>query len=795
MNVFRYLFLVTINLVIILGKFWGITNTNESVEPDSLMGRIIYVNIENFPGYVPSADGSSWANAYQYLQSALSVAEAGDQIWVAEGVYYPDEGPGQTNDDCISTFALKDNVSIYGGFDPGHGDDTFDERDWQANITVLSGDIDKNDTNVDGNFIAESCNDFQGSNSYHVISSTGISTSTYLDGFIITAGHMAGIGYGGGISNIGSNLTLANIIFSGNWAYFGGGMSNKENSNPTLTNVTFSGNCSSWGGGMYNANSNPTLTDVTFSGNYGEWGGGMYNGSSNPSLNKVTLSGNSGSYGGGIFNAQSRPNLTNVIFSNNFVSDEGGGMNNYKSDPVLTDVTFTANSAHWGGGMYNVGPNSPTLYHVTFSGNTAGQDGGGMYNTTNSSPTLTKVTFSGNSADYGGGLYNISNSSPTLTDVTFLRNWADWDGGGMCNTNSHPTLSDVTFTNNLAYDEGGGMRNYESSPTLNAVTFNGNLALAHGGGISNHTSSPILTNAVFSGNSTNGNGGGICNYYQSSPTLTNVTFASNRSFSDGGGMFNENNSNPSLTNANFWGNTASGSGNQIRNDYTAPASTPTISFSDIQGSGGSGAGWDTWLGVDGGGNIDSAPRFVRDPHDGGDGWGDNPFTTEIDESANDDYGDLHPQSSSPAIDTGTNTGCPAGDYDGIPRPVGSMCDIGAYEWFVAGVTLEPDRNGRVAPGEVATYLHTLTNTGNLNDTFTLTAASSQGWIVEVKPSEVTVGIGASTTIEVKVSVPAGASGKDVTTVTATSNADSGVNDGIIDTTKVRFDIYLPLVRR
>jgi hypothetical protein len=37
--------------------------------------------------------GESWADAYKKLHDALTNAE-GDEIWVAEGVYYPDEGLG-----------------------------------------------------------------------------------------------------------------------------------------------------------------------------------------------------------------------------------------------------------------------------------------------------------------------------------------------------------------------------------------------------------------------------------------------------------------------------------------------------------------------------------------------------------------------------------------------------------------------------------------------------------------------------------------------------------------------------
>jgi len=61
----------------------------------------------------------------------------------------------------------------------------------------------------------------------------------------------------------------------------------------------------------------------------------------------------------------------------------------------------------------------------------------------------------------------------------------------------------------------------------------------------------------------------------------------------------------------------------------------------------------------GSGNIGDNPLFVRDPDDGGDGWDDDPETLDIDEGANDDFGDLHLACGSPCLDTGTDSVDPA----------------------------------------------------------------------------------------------------------------------------------------
>ncbi len=56
-------------------------------------------------------DGTSWTDAYTDLQSALSAASSGYEIWVAAGTYRPTTGADRT-----MSFVMRPGVAIYGGF-------------------------------------------------------------------------------------------------------------------------------------------------------------------------------------------------------------------------------------------------------------------------------------------------------------------------------------------------------------------------------------------------------------------------------------------------------------------------------------------------------------------------------------------------------------------------------------------------------------------------------------------------------------------------------------------------------
>jgi hypothetical protein len=115
-----------------------------------------------------TGDCSSWVNAC-ILQTALTNATGGDDIWVAAGTYKP-----TTSTSPFMSFVLKNGVAVYGGFDGTESLVT--QRDPEINITILSGDIGVEGDNSD--------------NSERVIIASNVDNTTILDGFTITGGQV-----------------------------------------------------------------------------------------------------------------------------------------------------------------------------------------------------------------------------------------------------------------------------------------------------------------------------------------------------------------------------------------------------------------------------------------------------------------------------------------------------------------------------------------------------------------------------------------------------------------------------
>jgi len=112
-------------------------------------------------------------------------------------------------------------------------------------------------------------------------------------------------------------------------------------------------------------------------------------------------------------------------------------------------------------------------------------------------------------------------------------------------------------------------------------------------------------------------------------------------------------------------------------------------------------------------------------------------------------------------------------------------------WLLTkGVDVSPNNQSGGDAGSTLVYSHTITNKSNKADTIDLSALSSQGWDVSITDaagnpiSTVMLAAGASTSVNVRVHIPAGTTGgtTDVTVLTGASRLDPTEIDTATDTT-------------
>ena len=184
---------------------------------------------------------------------------------------------------------------------------------------------------------------------------------------------------------------------------------------------------------------------------------------------------------------------------------------------------------------------------------------------------------------------------------------------------------------------GGGVFASDSSPRIEGNEFRRNSALWAGGAIYCyfHAKPTIASNLIWANEATNG--GGIAVRIDADPTITNNTIYGNTASGLGGGLYLYA-ADATFSNGILWGDAPT----EVEGD-------PTINDSDVQGG---------WSGA-GSNNFSADPVFF-DPSSG----------------------DFHLLTTSPCRERGNNgaPGLPAEDFEGDPRILDGVADVGADEF-------------------------------------------------------------------------------------------------------------------
>lgn len=364
-------------------------------------------------------NGTSWADAYNHVQDALAFASTSGlkiwQIWVATGIYKPDRGQGQTLGNRKATFELLSGVTLYGGFSGNEDPATFnlDNRDFQTNETILSGDLAGNDgPGFAGN--AE--------NSYHVVTAKSAAATAILNGFTICAGNANGTsddGRGGGmLMSYAGNPKVANCAFRANRATEGAGL------------------------GIVGSSSKPDMKACLITANSANRGGGVYAWYGGGKLRECVISGNSAGSGGGFYGDNGGPTFSSSSFIENRASGNGGGVYCYYGTPVFVSCLLEANAAAAGAGGYTSW-SSARFLGCMLAGNSSTGAGAGLLNS-GGSPMSVNCCLVGN-----------------VTSDTAYGN-----GAGIYNTQCNGVVANCTLAGNAARAAGGGFFNHSGRPSI-----------------------------------------------------------------------------------------------------------------------------------------------------------------------------------------------------------------------------------------------------------------------------------------------------------------------------------------
>jgi hypothetical protein len=284
----------------------------------------------------------------------------------------------------------------------------------------------------------------------------------------------------------------------------------------------------------------------------------------------------------------------------------------------------------------------------------------------------------------GGGLQNYGTT--TVNNTAFTKNTAAINGGGI-DAIGQLTIARDSFVSNSAGIRGGGINIYVGNLNVTESSFVTNHSSGYGGGIANDASTAIIQTSEFSGNTAVSVGGGLRS--NGNTIIHNSTFSDNHADGTGGGIDNSDSSSPPdtllLLNTTLFGNSAGTAGGNL---YLGSVPSGNVTLKNTLVASGTPNNCDKAV-TSQGNNLESANSCGLVA--AGDLVNTDPRVQPLENNGGATR--THAlRANSPAVDHGTNTGCPSIDQRGFTRPVdgnndgSAICDIGAYE-LISGTTI------------------------------------------------------------------------------------------------------------
>lgn len=409
------------------------------------------------------------------LQHAVDVANPGDEIRVASGVYTG----VQTRAGVTQIAYISKTVAVRGGYttadwlappDPAAHPTTLDAQG-KGRVLYVTGDISPTirGLRLTGGKAGSPQQGGQGGGLY------AITATLTLSQCHVFSNTTYGYGQGGGIY-LGHNSTrLEHNTIHDNSADTGGGLYIESGAITLSENLIFHNVAghkqSGMGGGLQVVSSTVTLYKNTLSGNTAAaWGGGLAAFDSDEAmLDENTIVSNTAVMGGGLYLGDCRGRLTNNLLSNNAAQYDGGGGRLISGTLILNRNSVISNIAGGAGGGLDASVGAFVFGGNMISANTALQRGGGL-NLYNSRTALINTVIGDNRAGRAGSGIHVLAGSLRSWHATIARNTGG-DGSAVLATGDiWNGASAVALTNTILVSHTVGINvTNENSVTVNGI--------------------------------------------------------------------------------------------------------------------------------------------------------------------------------------------------------------------------------------------------------------------------------------------------------------------------------------